>query len=111
MEEYPVYGDYTLDHYFKEDLFEKITSKKFKMAEYRKRILLQNVQDAPETPDLLLEQIIRNLIDEARHDKHKQFGHIPDKYSMMFRSELLESPIQVLFQNLCFSDFIYLDRI
>lgn len=91
----PKYGDYSINHFYDEELREKITSRRFKVAVYRKQLLLKNIEDAPKTPDELLHRLIEHLIDEARNDKQKQFGNKPEKFSFVFRSSILDKPIQV----------------
>ena len=94
-QKFPRYGSHSLDHYFTEELSEKITSKRFRIAVYRKQIRLRNIEDAPSTPDELLKKLIEYLIEEARTDKHKQFGGKPDSFSFVFRSPILTKPIHV----------------
>ena len=53
---FPEYGSHTLDHYFNEEFAEKIIAKIFKVAVYRKQVLLRNIEDAPNTPDELLQK-------------------------------------------------------
>ena len=92
---FPEYGSHTLDHYFNEEFSEKITAKIFKVAVYRKQVLLRNIEDAPKTPDELLQKVIEFLIEDVRLDKQKQFGQKPESFSVIFRSSVLEKPIQV----------------
>ena len=92
---FPEYGSHTLDHYFNEEFAEKITAKIFKVAVYRKQVLLRNIEDAPKTPDKLLQKVIEFLIEDVRLDKQKQFGQKPESFSVIFRSSVLEKPIQV----------------
>lgn len=55
---YPLYGDYLLNHYFIEEISEKTSAKRYKVAQYRKQISLKNLEDAPHTPDLLLGEVM-----------------------------------------------------
>ena len=92
---YPRYGEYLLNHYFTKEISEKTSAPRYKVAQYRKQISLKNLKDAPQTPDLLLGEIIRYLIDNVRSDKHREFGYIPAKFSVVFRSSALQSPISI----------------
>ena len=89
------YGDHQIDHFYNEEIREKITSRRFKVAVYRKQLILKNIEDAPSTPDKLLHRLIEYLIDEVRTDKQKQFGAKPEKFSFVFRSPILDKPIHV----------------
>ena len=109
---FPDYGSHNLDHYFNEEFAEKITSRRFKIAVYRKQIQLHNIEDAPTTPDELLQKVIEFLIEDVRLDKQKQFGQKPESFSVIFRSSVLEKPIQVknlFFNTLAFNKLFRLD--
>ena len=109
---FPEYGSHNLDHYFNEEFAEKITSRRFKIAVYRKQIQLHNIEDAPRTPDELLQKVIEFLIEDVRLDKQKQFGQKPESFSVIFRSSVLEKPIQVknlFFNTLAFNKLFRLD--
>lgn len=95
----PKYGSHDLDHFYTEELSEKITSRRFRIGVYRKQLRLRNIEDAPNTPDALLERLISHLIDEFRTDKHKQFGQKPESFSFVFRSTLLHPAIHVFFKR------------
>ena len=92
---FPMYGDYRLNHYFSVDIDEKITAKRFKVAVYRKGIYLERLEDAPDTPDKVLERVLAYLIDETRAEKKRESKQLPEKFSIIFRSAILEKPIQV----------------
>lgn len=89
---YPKYGKHYLDYYFIEEFCERITTKRFKIAQYHKGIRLQNIHKAPSTPDDLLQTVIEHLIEEARDEKVID-GKKADRFSLVFRSSVLERPI------------------
>lgn len=91
----PEYGGYQIDHFYNEEIREKITSRRFKIAVYRKQLVLKHIEDAPKTPDELLHRLIEHVIEEVRNDKQRQFGKKPEKFSFIFRSPILDKPIQV----------------
>ena len=92
---FPMYGDYRLNHYFSVDIDEKVSAKRFKVAVYRKGIYLERHEDAPDTPDKLLERVLAYLIDETKAEKKRESKQLPEKFSIIFRSAILEKPIQV----------------
>ena len=96
---YPRYGEYPLNHYFREEISEKTSSPRYKVAKYRKQVSLKNLEDAPHTPDLLLGEVIRYLIESVRADKYREFGYIPEKFSVVFRSSVLLSPIPIEYRR------------
>ena len=55
---YPLYGDYLLNHYSTEEISEKTSAKRYKVSQYRKQISIKNLEDAPNTPDLLLGEVM-----------------------------------------------------
>lgn len=91
---YPKYGEHSLDFYFTEEISEKVASKRFRVAEYRKGVRLENVDKAPSTPDELLKRVIQHLIDETRNERIVD-GKKPARFSVVFRSVVLQTPIQV----------------
>ena len=92
--EFPQYGNYNLDYYFTEEINEKVTSKRFRVAVYRKGIRLENIDKAPSTPDELLKTVIEHMINDARNDRSID-GKKPEKFSVIFRSTILQTSIQV----------------
>lgn len=92
--EFPQYGDHDLDYYFTEEINEKVTSKKFRVAVYRKGVRLENIDKAPSTPDELLKTVIEHMINDARNDRSID-GKKPEKFSVIFRSSILQTSIQV----------------
>ena len=94
--ELSTYGKYNLNHYFFQEIDEKISSNRFRIALYRKGLRLRNIEDAPGTPDQLLEKLIEYMIADARSNKFKETKSLAEKFSMIIRSSLLEKPIQVI---------------
>lgn len=92
--EYPKYGEHSLDHYFVEEINEKVDGKRFRVAVYRKGIKLKNIEDAPSTPDDLLQTVIDYLINKIRNERIVN-GKKPERFSVVFRSIVLQKPIQV----------------
>ena len=99
--EFPMYGDHPLDFYFKEEINEPVqSSKRFRVAVYRKGIRLENLDEAPSTPDNLLQTVIEYLINTTRNERIIN-GKKPDRFSVVFRSAILEKSIQVLVFQFC----------
>jgi hypothetical protein len=106
---FPKYGKHRLDYYFTEEHSEQVDSKRFRVALFRYGIQLKNVEKAPSTPDDLLQAIIEYLIERAKQKKNID-GKRADRFSLVFRSSILEKPIQVSIvlcsENGKFSDWI-----
>lgn len=94
-QKFPKYGDHTLDYFFTEEINENVaSSRRFRVAVHRMGVRLQNLDKAPSTPDNLLETVIEFLINETRNQRTIN-GKRPDRFSVIFRSAVLQTPIQV----------------
>ncbi|CAK5062056.1 unnamed protein product [Meloidogyne enterolobii] len=84
------FGNYSINHFYKEAVSENIKSSKFKIGVFR------NVDNAPNGSDKLLEDLIDHFIAKA----DKAAGEKSEKCSIIIRSSVLEKPIQIPYRGL-----------
>uniref|UniRef100_A0A914MC24 Uncharacterized protein n=1 Tax=Meloidogyne incognita TaxID=6306 RepID=A0A914MC24_MELIC len=89
------FGEYSVDHFYKEEASDIINSTKFKIGVFRNIFTVKNIQDAPEGSDQLLEDLIDYFIAKA----DKTTGAKAEKCSIIIRSAVLEKPIQIPYRG------------
>nr|CAD2198539.1 unnamed protein product [Meloidogyne enterolobii] len=90
------FGEYSVNHFYKEDASETINSTRFKIGVFRNVFTVTNIEDAPEGSDQLLEDLIDYFIAKA----DKSSGSKAEKCSIIIRSAVLEKPIQIPYRGL-----------
>ncbi|CAK5068051.1 unnamed protein product [Meloidogyne enterolobii] len=90
------FGEYSINHFYKEDASENLKSSRFKIGVLRTVFTVKNVDDAPDGSDKLLEDLIDHFIAKA----DKAAGEKSEKCSIIIRSSVLEKPIQIPYRGL-----------
>nr|CAD2177719.1 unnamed protein product [Meloidogyne enterolobii] len=90
------FGEYSINHFYKEDASENLKSSRFKIGVLRTVFTVKNVDDAPDGSDKLLEDLVDHFIAKA----DKAAGEKSEKCSIIIRSSVLEKPIQIPYRGL-----------